>query len=165
MKKRISKQVAGSLGAVGIGIVLGTAHANAQSASLTAQATMLLFCTLTVTPSGSYNHLTFASAQTDLTVGTSAEDCNDSRGYKVTVGTKNGTSSGLLKGKSYSQTLAYGVNYGSATTLTFAGSTATATNTHGTGYKTYTLGVTYAAAPHLTADTYTDTLTFTMTTN
>ncbi len=128
-------------------------------------ATVTQSCNLTVTASGSYNNLNLTSAQTDITVGTSDEDCNDSKGYKVTVGTRNGTTSGLLKGKSYGQTLAYGVNYGSPSTLTFAGSTATATNTNHPGDTTVTVGITYSGGAHLTADRYTDTLTFTMTTN
>ncbi len=163
MKKHLSKRVVGSLGAVGVGVVLGAAQAQAQS--ITLSGAVAQSCHLTITASGSYNALTLATAQSDVVVGTSAENCNDGKGYKVTIGTKNGTSSGLLKGTSYSQTLAYGVNYGSTATLTFAGSTATATNTSAAGFATYTLGVTYASGAQLTANTYTDTLTFTMTTN
>lgn len=163
MRKHISKRVAGSLGAVGVGIVIGAGQAEAQSITLTGL--IAQSCNLTITQAGSYNSLTLTSAQSNVTVGTSAEACNDGKGYKVTIGTRNGTSSGLLKGTSYNQTMAYGVNYGSTTTLTFAGSTATATNTNASGFATYTVGVTYAAATSLTADTYTDTLTFTMLTN
>ena len=165
MKQRVSKQVVGSLGMVGIGLVLGAGQAGAQLANITAQATVTLSCSLTVTAAGSYNNLNLSSAQTNVTVGTAVENCNDRKGYVVTISSKNGTSTGILKGKSYTQTLAYGVDYGSTTTLTFAGSTATATSTNKTGFTTHTIGVSYAAGPHLTADTYTDTLTFTMTTN
>ena len=163
MKKHISKRVVGSLGAVGVGIVLGTTQAEAQS--ITLSGTVAQSCNLTITSSGSYNSLTLTSAQSNVTVGTAGENCNDGKGYKVTIGTKNGTTSGMLKGTSYNQTLAFGLNYGSSTTLTFAGSTATATNTNAAGFTTYTIGVTYAAGTQLTADTYTDTLTFTMATN
>lgn len=158
-----AKQVAGSLGAVGM--LLAAGQAGAQSVNVTAMATVTQSCHLTVTAAGSYNNLNLGSAQTDVTVGTSVEDCNDSKGYKVTVGTRNGTNSAVLKGKTYGQTLAYGVNYGGASTLTFSGSTATATNSSHTGFTTITLGVSYASGAHLTADTYSDTLTFTMTTN
>lgn len=163
MKRYLTKRVVGSLGAVGVGVVLGAGHVQGQSLTLTG--TVAQSCNLTITPSGSYNSLNLTTAQSDLTIGTSGENCNDGKGYKVTIGTRNGTSTGLLKGTSYSQTFAYGVNYGSTTTLTFAGSTATATNTNAPGFTTYTVGVTYATPTRLTADTYTDTLTFTMTTN
>ncbi|MGO8921228.1 MAG: hypothetical protein ACLQJR_35540 [Stellaceae bacterium] len=163
MKKHLSKRVVGSLGVVGVGIVIGAGQAEAQS--ITLSGTIAQSCNLTINSSGSYNNLSLTTAQSNVVVGTSGENCNDGKGYKVTIGTRNGTTSGLLKGTSYSQTLAYGVNYGSTATLTFAGSTATATNTSATGFTTYTVGVTYNAGTQLTADTYTDTLTFTMTTN
>lgn len=162
-KNQMAKRIAGSLGAVGVGLFVGAGQADAQS--ITLSGAVAQSCTLTIASAGAYNSLTLGTAQSNLTVGTSGESCNDGKGYKVTIVTKNGTSNGILKGASYSQTLAFGVNYGSSTTLTFAGSTATATNVTAPGFTTATIGVTYAAGTQLTADTYTDTLTFTMTTN
>jgi hypothetical protein len=164
MAKHISKRLVGSaLGAVGVGIAVGAVQAEAQS--ITLSGTVTQSCNLTVTPGGSYNTLNLTTTQTDVMVGTIAESCNDGKGYKVTIGTRYGTDSGMLKGSTYHQSMTYGVNYGSVNTLTFAGSTATATDSHAAGYTTVTLGVSYAAGTQLTADTYTDTLTFTMATN
>jgi hypothetical protein len=164
MRKRMARRAVGSLGAVGVGVVLGAAQVQAQQ-SITVSGAIAQSCTLAITASGSYNNLALSGAQSNVAVGTSTESCNDGKGYVVTIGTRNGTSSAVFKGVSRSQTLVYGVNYGSTTTLTFAGSTATATNTSAAGFSTITLGVTYGSGASLAADTYTDTLTFTLRTN
>ena len=160
----MSRHVVGSLGAV-VGVVLGTAQVKAQPNSMTLSGAVAQSCTLAITASGSYNHLSLTGVQSNVPVGTSIESCNDGKGYVVTIGTQNGTNSAAFKGISHGRTMVYGVNYGSTSTLTFAGSTATATNTHSAGFSTITLGVSYGNGTSLAADTYTDTLTFTLRTN
>jgi hypothetical protein len=163
-RRRLRRHL-GSLGLIGIGLALGPREADAQSVNVTAVATVTQSCHLTVTAAGVYNNLVLTSGHSDVVVATANERCNDARGYKVIVSTRNGSSSGVLKGKTYGETLVYGVNYGAPTTLTFAGATATATSTNEPANTTITVGISYSGNPHLTADTYTDTLTFTMTTN
>lgn len=164
MKTPIAQRLAGSFGLVGVGVVLGVGQAQAQH-SITLSGAVAQSCSLTITASGSYSSLNLNSAQSNVTVGTSAEACNDGKGYAVTVGTRNGTSSGILKGTSYSQTLVYGVSYGGTNTLSFAGSTATATSTGGPGFATSTVGISFGSGASLAPDTYTDTLTFTLIAN
>ncbi|MGO8921229.1 MAG: hypothetical protein ACLQJR_35545 [Stellaceae bacterium] len=165
MKKRMAQRVAGSLGAVGVGVILGVGQAQAAPDTITLSGAVGQACTLTITASGSYSNLDLTGAQSNVAVGTSVEACNDGKGYKVTIATRNGTSSGILKGTSHGQTLVYGVNYGSTSTLSFAGSTATATTTQGPGFTTITVGVSFGSGASLAHDTYTDTLTFTLRTN
>ena len=171
MKKSNTKRIVSSLGIIGAGVVMGAVHADAQTTGkITLAGSNAQVCTLAITPSGSYNSLNLANTATNSTVGTSVESCNDLNGYSVTVASANGGP--YLKGSNNlnSATLAYGVNYGSNSTLTFASGSATADTfssyTPSANYNhTITVGVSYAGTPNLPADTYTDTLTFTLSSN
>jgi hypothetical protein len=177
MKKRSMKRLAGSLGLVGASIVAGAIQADAQNRSGQIQLTgsNALSCTLAIVAGGSYNSLSLGTTQSDTPVGTSTETCNDLKGYYVTVASTNagaGGTSPYFKGSNAqnSVTLAYAVNYGSNTALTFAGGSATAStynaySASNAAGNTVTVGVSYTGTPSLPADTYTDTLTFTMTVN
>lgn len=165
MKRRMARRAAGSLGVVGVGVMLGAAPAAPAQSSITLSGAVGESCTLTITASGSYDNLNLTGGQSNVAVGSAVENCNDGKGYKVTVGTRNGRSSAILKGTSYGQTLVYGVTYGSTATIAFAGSTATATAAQGPGFTTIAIGVSYGSGASLAADTYSDTLTFTLRTN
>lgn len=172
MSKRQTKRIVGSLGMIGAGVVLGAVQADAQtrSGAITVSGSNAQVCTLAISPGGTYNTLNLSNSATDATIGTSVESCNDLAGYTVTVVSANGGP--YLKGQAAqnSTTLAYGVNYGSNSTLTFASGTATADSftsySQSANYNhTVTVGVSYAGTPALPADTYTDTLTFSLATN
>ncbi|MGO8921233.1 MAG: hypothetical protein ACLQJR_35565 [Stellaceae bacterium] len=168
MKKRTTKRVMSSLGLIGAGVVMGAIHADAQTTGkITLSGTNTQSCTLAISPAGSYNSLNLGSTATNTSIGTSVESCNDLNGYTVTVASTNGGPDLTGHASGNTATLAYGVIYGS-NTLTFSGGSATAdsftTYVPATNYNnTISIGVAYAGTPNLPADTYTDTLTFTLT--
>jgi spore coat protein U-like protein len=139
----------------------------ATTGTITLQGTVAQSCNITVTPQTGYNALDLSTSPTSLNVATVNETCNDPKGYTVSMTTANGTTTGVLKGAiaGNPDTVTYNVTYnGSAVTL--AGSTATVTNvtakTAAAGV-TKNLNIAYTGNSNLGADTYTDTLTFTIT--
>ncbi len=124
-------------------------------------------CNLTVSASGNTG-LNLANTATATSVTTVTEACNDKLGYNVTLVTTNGTTTGLFKGPSgNTDTLAYTVTYNGAA-KTFAASSSqitTAAARTAPGGVAKTLAISYTGNSALNADTYTDTLTLTMTAN
>lgn len=168
MSKRKTKHIVGSLGMIGAGMVMGVMHAEAQiagSSNIPLKATNSTNCALTVTPSGNGVTLNITTGASNVNVGNYSALCNDEAGYYVQVATGTGGQP-YLKGAVNSQTLGYTVQYG-ATTLGFTSGVATATSagTYTPAASTATIGVSFAATPTLSPDTYTDTLTFTLYTN
>jgi hypothetical protein len=160
----LTRRIAAPLGVVGVGVVLGAGVSGAApQESMTLSGAVEESCTLTVTASGAYDSLDLRGPMIAVPVGTSVENCNAGKGYVVTVATRYGTFTGALKGVHYGQMLPYIVNYGSLP-LFFFQSTALATYSTGPGLTTVTVGVSYGSAASLANDTYTDTLTFTLST-
>ncbi len=105
------------------------------------------------------------------TIATVVETCNDPDGYVVTVSSANGVaagaSSGLLVGSSAGESFAYILHYQTfPSALTWVSGVATVTDSSA---KTPSGGIAksvfvelYPAGENLAADTYTDTLTFTI---
>ena len=110
-----------------------------------------------------------AASQTDLLVATVDESCNKKAGHSISVATSWGTTSGLFKSSTdpitNTDTLGYSVTY-DGNPVTFVsgsgtGKTPAAKNAGGTSNVT----ITYTGDPTMEPDSYSDTLTFTMTVN
>jgi len=140
----------------------------ATTGTISITGTIPLSCNISVNSQAIAGSLDLTVSQTNLTVASVTESCNNKTGYKVTVATQNGATGGLLKGVSgNNDTVAYGVTY-NGVSQTFSTGTATATNTSVkslAGGITKSLGITYTGAPAINAGTYTDVLTLTMTIN
>jgi len=104
----------------------------------------------------------------DKSVGTVEEICNDPDGYTVTVTTKNGTTSGLLKSDTTKGEMAYQFKYGRAA-VTLNDKSAVVTDATGPSLtpsgrgvsKTIEISFT-SSSRNLHANDYNDTLTFTI---
>ncbi len=124
-------------------------------------------CTISTADAGA-GTLDLSSSQTDLTVANVTENCSDANGYTVTIATTNGTTNGLLVSQDVNGAnatdLSYSIKYdGSAVTIA-SGSGTGATRSGFTASQTVALAVTYTIpGGGLPADTYTDTLTLTIT--
>ena len=112
--------------------------------------------------------LDLASDATDVPVCDVTEICNDNDGYTVQI-TSTSVSSGdglnpSLTGSSHGETISYSMKYGGTTTTSTAGAfdvTDASAKTSATGsVKSFQLS--YIIPPGIGADTYTDTLTFTI---
>lgn len=125
---------------------------------------------LGITPSGADSLAFDSGAVSNSTIASILEACNDADGYTVTVTSSNGqfqgANTGMLQGGSHSELLSYTISYADVG-VTLTGGTATITNSNSktsAGGVTKTVKITYdATSSNLAADTYTDTLTFTIT--
>ncbi len=141
----------------------------AKADALPLQGIVAVACTISTADAGA-GTLDLSSSQTDVTIANVTEDCNDVDGYTVTVATTNGAAltTGLLVSQNVNGAnatdLTYSVTYdGSAVTLT-SGSGTAATRVGFTAEQTVPLAITYTIpGGGLPADTYTDTLTLTIT--
>ena len=127
--------------------------------------TLAASSSLTVTAATAASALPIGTATANLQVATVVELSNDKAGYKVTLASAN---SGVLQEASgpdtLPYTLAYGASSGTATAVNFSNPIATAsTRTSGSGTTNY-LYMSFGT-PYINADTYSDTLTFTITGN
>jgi len=155
-----------ALVASAFGLQLNGADA-ATTGSITLQGVISQSCNITVNSQTGYNALDLTQSPTNLNVAIVNEQCNDPKGYTVAMTTANGTTTGLLKGSvaGNPDTVSYTVTYNGAA-VTLAGSTAQVTNVAAktaTGGVNKNLNIAYTGNANLGADTYTDTLTFTIT--
>lgn len=143
-----------------------------ETGSLTLQGTVPEILEITVTGTGNYNSLDLTTDANSLVVATVNERTNSKTGYTVTVKSLNaegaGSNQAFFAGNDpvNTDTLNYGISYGgSAVTLDGSGLatvTDSAGKTPGTGQNN-DVAITYTGA-FLNADTYTDTLVFTIAT-
>jgi hypothetical protein len=137
----------------------------AQTGSITLSGTVAPSCNISVAPAPGYNSLDLAASQSNLKVATVTEQCNTRLGYTVKLSTANGTTGGVFAGSTgNAETLDYAVSYGGAP-ATFAAKEATVTNAAtrtGSSGIAKDLAVSYTGTP-LAADTYSDTLTVSIT--
>jgi len=148
-------------------LMLSAAAQGAATGTITLQGNIAASCNITVNSQAGFNTLDFTANQTNLTVAAVNEQCNDPRGYTVSMQTANGTAGGLFKGAvaGNTDTVAYTVTYNAAA-ATFAASTATVTNVAAktaAGGVNKNLQISYTGNTNLGADTYSDTLTVTIT--
>ena len=149
-------------------LVFSATPAKADALSLSGSVTQV--CSITTSDAGA-GSLSLGSSATNTTIATVAEACNSPDGYQVSFATANGTSTGLLVSQdvngSNSTDLAYTIRY-DGEALTFSSSSASATARTGfTDASTVTavvLDISFTIpGGGLPADTYTDTLTLTIT--
>ncbi len=139
----------------------------AKAGSIVLQGIVALTCTISAADAGA-GTLDLSANQSNLTIANVTEDCNDSNGYTITIATANGTTSGVLVSQDVNGVnatdLSYSITYdGSAVSLT-GGSGTAASRTSFTLPQTVALAITYTIpGGGLPADTYTDTLTLTVT--
>jgi hypothetical protein len=125
-------------------------------------------CTISVRQSGG-SSLTLTATTTNLTVASAVEQCNDSEGYVVTAKSTSAASKGIstpeLVGSSgNSDFVTYSLIY-NGTTATFDNTgVAQVTNVSSRAVQgtTKTVAITYTGVTTLGADTYSDTLIFTI---
>jgi hypothetical protein len=139
----------------------------ASTGAVTLSGTVGVSCNITVAPQGPYNALDLTSSPAILNVATVTEQCTDPKGYRVTLTSTNGKTNGLLAGTTAgnSDTVSYSIFYGGAA-IHLANSSATVTNANGkttNGGAINSLAISYTGTSTLSADTYSDTLTFTIT--
>ena len=133
-----------------------------DSGSITLTGTVAALAEITVTPITGYDSLDLTTSQTDLAVATVNEKSNVTTGYTVTLDSANsGEFVGADTGNS--DTLAYTISYGgSAVTLSSGSATVTTASarTSAAGVDK-TLAISYTGT-FLNADTYSDTITLTI---
>ena len=136
--------------------------------TLTLQGTVAQILTVDVVANGNANTLDLISAQTDLLVATVTEKSNSVTGYTITLASANAAAAtATLNGTTGGNTdnLTYTIEYGSAPVgLTLGAATVTDTTgkTAATGdVKNVTISFD-GTGSFLSADTYEDTLTFTI---
>lgn len=150
----------------------GTATAQTTgSITLTGVVSQLL--EITVTPAPGYDSLDLTTSQTDLLVATVNEKSNNQAGYSVSVESANaagaGSSTAFFVGADAgnTDTLDYNLSYGGSPVAFDATGNAVVSNvasTTGVSGVDKAVEITYTGA-FLNADTYSDTLTFTITAN
>jgi len=149
-------------------IATGASARAATTGTLVLSGTIGQVCSIAVAPQGIASALDLNIAQTALVVASITETSNDNAGYKVNLNTANGTSTGIFKGTAgNTDTLAYTVLY-NGVTETFVGGNVQVTNVTTrtpTGGVVKPVALTYGAGAGLNSDTYTDTLTVTLTAN
>ena len=139
------------------------------AASIALQGSIPTACTISVTGQGNTT-LDLSTNQTDLDVADVTEDCNNADGFTITVQTTNGTTGGLLVSQDNNGTnntdQAYSVKYDGNSVTFSAGSGEGANRSAAVVSNTVDLQIsTTIPAGGLPADTYTDTLTLTITAN
>lgn len=151
---------------LGVALVAFPAAAS-QTGSVALSGSVAISCSIGVSNIGNASTLNLTANQTNLTVATINENCNDRAGYSVVLATVNGTTTGLLKGTGTGfDTVSYTVTYGGAA-VTFAAGSATVTNVStrtGASGVNDNINITYTGNTNLFNDTYTDTLNLTLTT-
>lgn len=135
------------------------------NANLNLSGVVLPINSVTITPAAAASNLDLSVAVTNLAVASVVERSNRHVGYTLTLSSAN---AGALVGSTAGNTdsLAYSLQY-NGSPVTLVGGAATLTNANGrtTGAGvTKSLNITYdGAAVFLSEDTYTDTLTLTIT--
>ena len=141
----------------------------AKADALPVQGIVAEVCTITTTDAGA-GTLDLSTTQANTTIATVAESCNSPDGYTVSIATTNGTGTGLLVSQDLnganSTDLTYTIRYDSIAKTFVTGNIANAATRSGfTAPKpTVPLDISYTIpGGGLPADTYTDTLTLTLT--
>jgi hypothetical protein len=152
-------------------VLIGAAIVSAQTTgSITLTGTVSPILEITVTPVAGYDSLDLTITQTNLLVATVNEKSNNAAGYSVSVASTNAaaTSSTIayLEGVTEGETLDYTISYGGAAVLLNTFGEAIVTDV--VGAKTTAAGVDNSVqisytGGFLSADSYSDTLTFTIT--
>lgn len=180
--KHLTKILAGSIAAVGLAVAFGSTPSQAGlTGTINLTGAVASNCNVVVTASGGATLdstlSTGATASTPIQVGSVVETCNDPKGYVITVASLNGVNgtltTGLLKGavSGNPDTVPYNIAYGATTpgtAVTLAagsGTASTATKKTPAGGTTNNVFINFTGNSNLSADTYTDTLTVTMTKN
>jgi hypothetical protein len=138
-----------------------------NTVSITATGTVARACTVALDSGNSSETKTLGdltASGSNVQIGTVKETCNDNAGYKVTLTSNN---NGALKGATTSATIPYTLTYGGTAVTFSAGSATVSTATAPTGSTppTNAVALIWTGSPTLTADSYSDTLTFTMAAN
>jgi spore coat protein U-like protein len=133
---------------------------------LTISGSVPLNISIAVAPTSSATNLPLSTGtgSTPLTVANVTEISNSHSGYSVALSSAN---AGVLKEASGSSSLAYSLTYGNAT-ISFTNGSAVITNTKGQTSSSGTvnaLAISFQSGSSLPADTYSDTLTFTIAAN
>lgn len=158
----------------GIGLTMATTPViAATTGAVTPKGTVPAILEVSVTPTVGFDNLDLTVAAVDLEIAQVNERTNNKGGYTVTVDSTNGVADSLASGRfisstdpvSNTDTLDYTLKYG-GTTATLANGSGTVTDatgkTTGTGV-TNSVQISYdGSGSFLTADSYEDTLTFTI---
>ena len=137
----------------------------ASTGDLDLSGTVAAACDVTVTPvAGVADNLPLSSAQTDLNVGSVNETCNDADGYTVTAQSAN---SSVLQplGPTSTDSVPYTFSYGGVLVDLTTGGAMTVTDASaptGSGGTSSLVDISYTNPGFIEADTYTDTITFTI---
>lgn len=136
----------------------------ASTGDLDLSGTVATVCDVVVTPvAGVADNLPLAGAQAGLVVGSVNETCNDPNGYSLSADSANNSALAAL-GTS-SDSVPYAVSYGGSG-INLSGAPVTITNSSGptgaTGVDN-AVAISYADPGFIEADTYVDTITFTIT--
>jgi hypothetical protein len=128
-------------------------------------------CSIAVTATGN-SGIDLSTTTADLQVATIAEDCNKRAGYVIAVTTTNGVaasaSTGLFNGDTggNSDTVAYSVKYNSSSlTLTNGADSSARSVSSKVSGQVSPVTISFTGDATAAADTYADTLNFTMTVN
>ncbi len=137
----------------------------ASSGDLVLSGTVVAACDVTVTPvAGVADNLPLTSAQTALNVGSVNETCNDADGYTVTAQSANNSVLEPL-GPTSTDSVPYTFSYGGVTWDLSTGGTVLVTDafapTVSSGASS-SVEISYSNPGFIEADTYTDTITFTI---
>ena len=148
--------------AVALAAVIMPTFALSSTGTLSLSGSVAAITTITVTPDANASALPVGVATTNLKIATVVELSNSKAGYTVTLSSANG---GALMETSGTDSQAYTLTYGS-NPVTFTSGTATLTSSSTRSAtaagSTNILYISFPAS-FLNADTYTDSLTFTIT--
>lgn len=126
--------------------------------------TVAATCNVTVTPVGGVaDSLPLGAAQTDLTVASVNETCNDPDGYTLTA--QSSQSSVLTPVGTSTDSVPYSFRFGGTVSDLSGGGAVTVTDVNaatGAAGVDKSVQISYANPGFIAADTYTDTITFTI---
>ncbi|HUX41634.1 MAG TPA: hypothetical protein VMV83_10760 [Rectinemataceae bacterium] len=148
--------------AIALAALVMPTFALSSTGTLSLSGSVAAVTTITVTPDANASALPVGVATTNLQIATVVELSNSKAGYTVTLSSANGAT---LKETSGTDSQAYTLTYGS-NPVTFTGSTATlTTSTTRSATAAGSSNILYISFPaaFLNADSYTDSLTFTIT--
>ena len=148
--------------ALALATAMVPAFALSSTGSLSLSGTVAPVTTITVTPDANATALPVGSATTNLKIATVVELSNSKAGYSVTLSSANGAT---LKEAAGTDTLAYSLTYGSNPVSFTSGSATLTTSTTRSATAAGSSNILYISFPatFLNADSYTDSLTFTIT--
>ena len=146
-----------------IALTTTTAFAASDSGTLVLQGTVLEATEITITPTASATTLDLSASPSDLNVASVNEKTNSVTGYTVTLTSAN---DGELVNTPGNDSLAYTATYDGAAVSLSSTTPATITNQTTPGAydvdKDFDISYSGKPAAEMTAGTYTDTLTFTI---